>query len=181
MSPRRGWPGRQVVTSDLVLAAAALGLEVGIELHSVDMGWSLPILFMRIPVLLAVLLLRRRQPLLAMFLAVADVAVQGQVSAAVPIAAYALTAYQPRWSMRIPALVIASGVVLAGISGDWELQPIARTGSGGRLPARSRLRSRATSAPAAAVEQGAPGSARAGSRSDRSCRHSARPDRQPRR
>ena len=47
--------------------------------------------------------------------------VQGQLSAALPVAAYALTAYHPRWSVRIPALVVASGVVLAVISGDWPL------------------------------------------------------------
>src|SRR6187401_2557205 len=78
VSPRRGWPGRQVLTSDLVLAAAAVLLEVGIELHSADMGWSPPMLVMRIPVIAAVLLLRRRLPLVAMGVAVADVVVQGQ-------------------------------------------------------------------------------------------------------
>ena len=56
-----------------------------------------------------------------MVLAVADVVVQGQLSAALPIAAYALTAYHPRWSVRIPALAVASGVVLAVISDDWPL------------------------------------------------------------
>jgi len=121
VSSRRGWPGRQVLASDLVLAAAAVVLEVGIELHSADMGWSLPILALRVPVIVAVLMLRRRLPLLAMVLAVADVVVQGQLSAALPIAAYALTAYHPRWSVRIPALAVASGVVLAVISADWPL------------------------------------------------------------
>jgi signal transduction histidine kinase len=114
-------PGRQVLTSDLVLAAAAVVLEIGIELHSADMGWSLPILALRIPVIVAVLVLRRRLPLLAVVMALADVVVQGQLSAALPIAAYALTAYQPRWSVRIPALAVASGVVLAVISADWPL------------------------------------------------------------
>jgi len=110
-----------VLTSDLVLAAAAVVLEIAIELHSVDMGWSQPMLALRIPVIAAVLLLRRRLPLLAMGLAVADVVVQGQLSAAVPIAAYAMTAYHPRWSVRIPALGVASGAVLAVISDDWPL------------------------------------------------------------
>jgi signal transduction histidine kinase len=96
-------------------------LEVGIELHSSDMGWSLPMLALRIPVIAAVLLLRRRLPMWAAGLAVADVVLQGQLSAAVPVAAYALTAYHPRWSVRIPALVVASGVVLAVISADWPL------------------------------------------------------------
>src|SRR5438128_1720464 len=117
MSPRRGWPGR--LTTDLVLAAAAVLLEVAIELHSDDMGWSLPMLTLRIPVIAAVLLIRRRLPLLAAGLAVADVVVQGQLSAALPVAVYAVTAYQPGWSVRIPALVATSGVVLAVISGDW--------------------------------------------------------------
>jgi signal transduction histidine kinase len=96
-------------------------LEVGIELHSSDMGWSLPMLALRIPVIAAVLLLRRRLPMWAAGLAVADVVLQGQLSAAVPVAAYALTAYHPRWSVRIPALVVTSGVVLAVISADWPL------------------------------------------------------------
>jgi signal transduction histidine kinase len=96
-------------------------LEVGIELHSSDMGWSLPMLALRIPVIAAVLLLRRRLPMWAAGLAVADVVLQGQLSAAVPVAAYALTAYHPRWSVRIPALLVASGVVLAVISADWPL------------------------------------------------------------
>jgi signal transduction histidine kinase len=96
-------------------------LEVGIELHSSDMGWSLPMLALRIPVIAAVLLLRRRLPMWAAGLAVADVVLQGQLSAAVPVAAYALTAYHLRWSVRIPALVAASGVVLAVISADWPL------------------------------------------------------------
>jgi signal transduction histidine kinase len=108
-----------VLTSDLVLAAAAVVLEVAIELHSADMGWSMPILALRIPVIFAVLVLRRRLPLLAVALAVTDVVVQGQLSAALPIAAYALTAYHSRWAVQIPALVIASGVVLAVISADW--------------------------------------------------------------
>ena len=103
------------------LAAAAVVLEVGIELHSADMGWSLPILALRIPVIVAVLLLRRRLPLLTVALAVADVVVQGQLSAALPIAAYALTAHSLRWAVRIPTLAIASGVVLAVISEDWPL------------------------------------------------------------
>ncbi len=117
----RGWPGRRALTSDLVLAAAVVMLEVGIELHSSDMGWSLPMLALRIPVIAAVLLLRRRLPMWAAGLAVADVVLQGQLSAAVPVAAYALTAYHPRWSVRIPALVVTSGVVLAVISADWPL------------------------------------------------------------
>jgi signal transduction histidine kinase len=96
-------------------------LEVGIELHSSDMGWSLPMLALRIPVIAGVLLLRRRLPMWAAGLAVADVVLQGQLSAAVPVAAYALTAYHPRWSVRIPALLVASGVVLAVISADWPL------------------------------------------------------------
>ncbi len=117
----RGWPGRRALTSDLVLAAAVVMLEVGIELHSSDMGWSLPMLALRIPVIAGVLLLRRRLPMWAAGLAVADVVLQGQLSAAVPVAAYALTAYHPRWSVRIPALVVTSGVVLAVISADWPL------------------------------------------------------------
>jgi signal transduction histidine kinase len=110
-----------VLSSDLALAAATATLEVGIQLHSADMRWSLPLLALRIPVIVAVLLLRRRLPLVAAVLAVADVVAQGQLSAALPIAAYALTAHHPRWSVRIPALVIASGVVLAVISEDWPL------------------------------------------------------------
>jgi signal transduction histidine kinase len=108
-----------VLSSDLVLAAAAVVLEVAIQLHSADMGWSTPILAVRGLVIVAVLVLRRRLPLLAAVLAVADVVAQGQLSAALPIAAYALTAYHPRWSSRIPALAVASGVVLAVISADW--------------------------------------------------------------
>jgi signal transduction histidine kinase len=96
-------------------------LEVGIELHSSDMGWSRPMLALRSPVIAGVLLLRRRLPMWAAGLAVADVVLQGQLSAAVPVAAYALTAYHPRWSVRIPALLVASGVVLAVISADWPL------------------------------------------------------------
>ncbi len=110
-----------MLTSDLVLAAAVVVLEVGIELHSVDMGWTLPALALRIPVIVAVLLLRRRLPLLAAGLAVGDVVLQGQLSAALPVAAYALTAYHPRWSVRLPALAVAAGVVLAVISDDWPL------------------------------------------------------------
>jgi len=114
--------GQRVLTfSDLVLAAAAVILEVAIELHSANMGWSMPILALRIPAILAVLALRRPLPLLAVVLAVADVVVQGQLSSALPIAAYALTAYNPRWSVRIPALAVASVVVLAVISTDWPL------------------------------------------------------------
>jgi signal transduction histidine kinase len=119
VSRRRGWPDQQVLTSDLFLAAAAVVLEVAIELHSVDMGWALPLHALRIPVIVAVMLFRRRLPLLAVALAVGDVVLQGQLSAALPIAAYAVTAYHPRWSVRISALVLASGVVLAVMSGDW--------------------------------------------------------------
>ena len=59
-------------------------LEVAIELHSVDMGWALPLHALRIPVIVAAMLFRRRLPLLAVALAVGDVVVQGQLSAALP-------------------------------------------------------------------------------------------------
>ena len=65
-----------MLTSDLVLAVGAVILEVAIRVHSADMDWSTPILAVRVPVIVAVLVLRRRLPLVAAVLAVAE----GQLS-----------------------------------------------------------------------------------------------------
>jgi signal transduction histidine kinase len=68
----------------------------------------------RIPVIVAVIAFRRRWPLSMLMLAVADVVLQSEVSAVLPIAAYALTRYRPEWSVRIPAIAVAAiGTVIA--------------------------------------------------------------------
>ena len=49
-----------MLTSDLVLAVGAVLLEGAIQLHSADMDWSTPVLAVRVPVVVAVLVIRRR-------------------------------------------------------------------------------------------------------------------------
>ena len=58
------------------------------------MPWPPTLLAVRIPVIIAVIAFRRRWPLSMLVLAVADVVLQSEVSAALPIAAYALTRYR---------------------------------------------------------------------------------------
>lgn len=116
---RSRWPDRQTLASDAALALAVVVLEIVLELHTTSMTWPGTVLAIRIPVTVAVLLLRRRLPLLSLALAVADVAVQGQVSAVLPVAAYALTRYQGRWSVRAPALTVAAVVTTAAMGDTW--------------------------------------------------------------
>ena len=119
MTPRGWWPNRRAMASDVALALAVAVLELVLDFHAAAMTWPPAVLALRIPVLVAVLLLRRRLPLLALVLAVADVAVQAQVSAALPVAAYALTRYQGRWSVRAPAVAAATVVTVVAVSGTW--------------------------------------------------------------
>jgi signal transduction histidine kinase len=117
------WPDRRAMVSDAVLLAAVAALELVLELHDVNMSWAPTMLEIRVPVILGVLLLRRRFPLLALALAVVDCGAQGEVSAALPVAAYALARYDARWSVRVPALVIAALVAVQALiqNGNWGL------------------------------------------------------------
>jgi signal transduction histidine kinase len=146
--PRRWWPGQQWLLSDVALAIAVVVLEIGLELHSLDMAWDRPLLVVRIPVVVAVLVLRRRLPVLAIVVAVADTVVAGQVSAVLPVAAYALTAYRPRWSVRLPILLIGSVATTVAVAPDWGIHTaVIVTGCfvlwpatlGAYVPARAQL------------------------------------------
>jgi signal transduction histidine kinase len=117
---RQGWWRKPERTaSGLALVVGVAVLEVILELHDADMGWAPTLLAVRVPVILCVLLLRRRFPQLMLALAVFDAASQGEVSAALPVAAYALARYDGRWSVRVPALSIAVVLTVLGLLGNW--------------------------------------------------------------
>jgi signal transduction histidine kinase len=116
---RGWWPDRQAIASDVALVAAVVALELVLELHAANMTWAPTVLALRIPVIVSVVLLHRRLPLLTLALAVADTAIQAQVSAALPVAAYALTRYEGRWSVRAPAFAVACVVSLAAATENW--------------------------------------------------------------
>jgi signal transduction histidine kinase len=109
------------MASDVALALAVAVVELVLEAHAALMAWAPSVLALRIPVIVAVVLLRRRLPLLTLAAAVVDTAVQTEVSAALPVAAYALTRYQGRWSVRAPALAVACVVTVVAVLGDWDL------------------------------------------------------------
>ena len=108
------WTTDRPILLDAALFGGAAILEVILELHDASMPWPPTLLAVRIPVIIAVIAFRRRWPLSMLILAVADVVLQSEVSAALPIAAYALTRYRPQWSVRIPAIAAATlGTVIA--------------------------------------------------------------------
>ncbi len=108
------WTTDRPILLDAALFGGAAILEVILELHDASMPWPPTLLAVRIPVIVAVIAFRRRWPLSMLILAVADVVLQSEVSAALPIAAYALTRYRPQWSVRIPAIAAATlGTVIA--------------------------------------------------------------------
>lgn len=107
------WTARPILVDAALVGGAAI-LEVILELHDASMPWPATLLAVRIPVIIAVIVFRRRWPLSMLVLAVADVVLQSEVSAALPIAAYALTRYRPQWSVRVPAIAAATvGTVIA--------------------------------------------------------------------
>jgi signal transduction histidine kinase len=107
------WTARPILVDAALVGGAAI-LEVILELHDASMPWPPTLLAVRIPVIIAVIVFRRRWPLSMLVLAVADVVLQSEVSAALPIAAYALTRYRPQWSVRVPAIAAATvGTVIA--------------------------------------------------------------------
>ena len=114
--------GRPVLVDAALLGGAAV-LEVILELHDASMPWPPTLLAVRIPVIIAVVALRRRWPLSMLVLAVADVVLQSEVSAALPIAAYALTRYRTQWSVRIPAIAGATVGAIIAASDTWGHTP----------------------------------------------------------
>jgi signal transduction histidine kinase len=119
---RQGWWRKTGSTASGVALVLAVGvLEVLLELHDASMGWAPTLLAVRVPVILCVLLLRRRLPLLMLSLAVLDAALQGEVSAALPVAAYAMARYDGRWSVRVPALTVTFVVTILALLGNWDL------------------------------------------------------------
>jgi signal transduction histidine kinase len=118
---RGWWPTRRAAAYDAVLIAAVAALEVVLELHAAVMTWEPAVLPLRILVIATVVLLRRRMPLLTLAIAVVDAGLQSGMSAALPVAAYALTRSERRWSIRIPALVVTVVVTGAALLGDWGL------------------------------------------------------------
>jgi signal transduction histidine kinase len=123
MTVHAWWPDRRAMVSDAVLLAAVAALELVLELHDATMAWAPTMLEVRVPVILCVLLVRRRSPLLALALAVVDCGAQGEVSAALPVAAYALARYDGRWSVRVPALIVTVLVAVQALrhNGNWGL------------------------------------------------------------
>jgi signal transduction histidine kinase len=109
------------MASDVALALAVAVLELVLELHNANMAWAPSVLALRIPVIVSVLLLRRRLPLLVLGLALADTALQSEVSAALPVAAYALTRYESRWWVRAPALTVTVVLTVIALIGSWGL------------------------------------------------------------
>jgi signal transduction histidine kinase len=116
---RRWWPDRRALVTDLALMGLAVVLEAGLLLHATYMHWDAVVPAVRMPVTIAVVLLRRRLPVLALALAAADAWIQQEVSAALPIAAYAMTRYQPRWSVRAPVLLVAAAVQVHALWERW--------------------------------------------------------------
>ena len=109
---------RPVLLDGVLLGCAAV-LEVILELHDASMPWPPTLVAVRIPVIIAVIALRRRWPLSMLILAVTDVVVQSEVSAALPIAAYALTRYRLEWSVRIPAIAAATAGTVIAATDTW--------------------------------------------------------------
>lgn len=114
-------PNRNEMAADLALLVALAGLEFLLQYHSASMGWPGTVLVVRIPVIVAVVLLRRRFPMLALALAVADSVLQAGISAALPVAAYAMTRYQNRWLVRSPVLMVATVISVLVVSQTWGL------------------------------------------------------------
>lgn len=114
-------PHRNEIAADLALLVALAGLEFVLEYHSASMGWPATVLVVRIPVILAVVVLRRRLPMVALALAVADSVLQAGISAALPVAAYAMTRYQNRWVVRAPVLMVATVISVLVVSQTWGL------------------------------------------------------------
>ncbi len=113
------WTADRPVLVDAALLGGAAVLEVILELHDASMPWPPTLLAVRIPVIIAVIAFRRRWPLSMLVLAVADVVLQSEVSAALPIAAYALTRYRTQWSVRIPAIAGATVGAIIAASDTW--------------------------------------------------------------
>jgi signal transduction histidine kinase len=114
-----GAGGRRLLVSEAALIVGMVAFEAVLVAHTSSMGWSPIVLVLRVPVAVLVLVLRRRWPLLALALAGSEVALQGQLSAALPVAAYALTRYDGRWLVRVPALTVASGITVWSAADRW--------------------------------------------------------------
>jgi signal transduction histidine kinase len=115
----RWWPDRRALTIDVALVLAALLVEAALAAHAAVMGWAPALLAVRIPVIAIVVLLRRRAPLVALAIATLDALPQGGLSGAVVVAAFAVTRHIGRWSVRLPALLLAGLVTFLGLLPHW--------------------------------------------------------------
>lgn len=102
---------------DVLLAAAVAVAEV---IGALVTSTSTPVALRILVALVAAagVLVRRRLPLVTLAAALVDTAVQAQGSVALPVAAYALTRYEPRQRVRVCGLVVAFGVLLRPWSAD---------------------------------------------------------------
>jgi signal transduction histidine kinase len=116
---QRWWPDRRALTIDVALVLAALLVESALVAHAAVMGWAPALLAVRIPVIAIVVLLRRRAPLVALAIATLDALPQGGLSGAVVVAAFAVTRHIGRWSVRLPALLLAGLVTFLGLLPHW--------------------------------------------------------------